>query len=94
MRDYEVVFIVHPDLDDTAFKDVVERVNGWITDAGGSVTKIDVWGKRKMAYRIKKQVEGQYVLIKTQMPPASSNQLERNLRFLEPVLRSLIVAVD
>jgi len=94
MRDYEVVFIVHPDLDDIAFKDVVERVNGWITEAGGTVSKIDLWGKRKMAYRIRKQVEGQYVLIKTQMPPASSIQLERNLRFLEPVLRSLIVAVD
>lgn len=94
MRDYEVVFIVHPDLDDTAFKDVVEKVNGWITDAGGSVSKIDLWGKRKMAYRIRKQIEGQYVLIKTQMPPTSSIQLERNLRFLEPILRSLIVAVD
>ena len=94
MRNYEIVFIVHPDLDETAFKDLVERVNGWITEAGGTVSKVDLWGKRKLAYRIRKQVEGQYVLIKTELPPTSSSQIERNLRFLEPVLRSLIVAVD
>ena len=94
MREYELVFIVHPDLDDTAFKEVVDKVNGWITDGGGTVTKIDLWGKRKMTYPIRKQREGQYVLFQTQMPPALSLQLERNLRFLEPVMRSLIVNVD
>ena len=94
MREYELVFIVHPDLDDTAFKEVVDKVNGWITEAGGTVTKIDLWGKRKMTYPIRKQREGQYVFFQTQMPPALSIQLERNLRFLEPVMRSLIVNVD
>ncbi len=94
MRDYELVFIVHPDLDDNAFKDVVERVRGWITEAGGSVSKVDLWGKRKLAYAIRKQREGQYVVMKTQMPPTYSAQLERNLRFLEPVMRFLITSVD
>ncbi len=94
MRDYEVVFIVHPELDDNAFKDIVERVRGWITEAGGTVSKIDLWGKRKLAYAIRKQREGQYVLMRTQMPPAFSAQLERNLRFLEPVMRFLIVTVE
>jgi small subunit ribosomal protein S6 len=94
MRDYELVFIVHPDLDDNAYKEVVERVRGWITEAGGTVSKVDLWGKRKLAYIIRKQREGQYVLMKTQMPPAFSAQLERNLRFLEPVMRFLITAVE
>jgi small subunit ribosomal protein S6 len=94
MRDYELVFIVRSDLDDNAFKEVVERVRVWITEAGGTVSKIDLWGKRKLAYAIRKQREGQYVLIKTQMPPAFSAQLERNLRFLEPVMRFLITADD
>ncbi len=94
MREYELVFIVHPDLDDTALKEVVEKVSGWITDAGGSVSKVDVWGKRKLAYAIRKQKEGQYVQFKTQMEPEFGATLERNLRFLEPVLRFLLVSVD
>ncbi len=94
MREYELVFIVHPDLDDTALKEVVDKVNGWITEAGGIVSKVDLWGKRKLAYTIRKQKEGQYVLIKTQMEPTFSATLERNLRFLEPVMRFLLVSVE
>ena len=94
MREYELVFIVHPDLDDTALKEVIEKVSGWITDAGGSVSKIDLWGKRRMAYAIRKQKEGQYVLLKTQMEPTFGATLERNLRFLEPVMRFLLISVD
>jgi small subunit ribosomal protein S6 len=94
MHEYELVFIVHPDLDDTAFKDVVEKVSSWITEAGGIVSKVDLWGKRKLAYAIRKQKEGQYVLLKTQMDPAFGVTLERNLRFLEPVMRFLLISVD
>jgi small subunit ribosomal protein S6 len=92
MREYELVFIVHPDLDDTALKEVIEKVSGWITETGGSVSKVDLWGKRKLAYEIRKQKEGQYVLLKTQMDPAFGITLERNLRFLEPVMRFLLIS--
>ncbi|HLE52624.1 MAG: 30S ribosomal protein S6 [Chloroflexi bacterium RBG_19FT_COMBO_50_10] len=92
MRAYELVFIVHPDLDDSALKELVDRVKGWITDAGGQVAKVDLWGKRKLAYRLRKQSEGQYVLMKTQMAPSFCTQLERNLRLQEPVLRFLLAA--
>jgi small subunit ribosomal protein S6 len=94
MREYELVFIVHPDLDDIALKDVVEKVSGWITEAGGIVSKVDQWGKRKLAYAIRKQKEGQYVLLQTQMEPAFGATLERNLRFLEPVMRFLLISVE
>jgi small subunit ribosomal protein S6 len=94
MREYELVFIVHPELDDTALKDVVEKVSGWITEAGGIVSKVDLWGKRKLAYSIRKQKEGQYVLFRTQMEPTFGVTLERNLRFLEPVLRFLLISVE
>jgi small subunit ribosomal protein S6 len=90
MRNYEVVFIVHPDLDDSAFTDVVDRVKGWITEADGKVSNVDLWGKRKLAYPVRKQNEGQYVLMKAQMIPSFCSELERNLRLLEPVLRYLI----
>jgi small subunit ribosomal protein S6 len=90
MRDYEIVFIVHPDLDETSFQEIIERVQGWITGGSGTVGKVDVWGKKQLAYRIRKQREGQYVLIEAQMPPAFVMELERNFRITEPVLRYLV----
>lgn len=94
MRNYELVFIVHPDLDDTALKDVVEKVKGWITEAGGSIAKVDFWGKRKLAYMIRKQKEGHYVLIQAQMDPSLGATLERNLGLTEPVLRFLLTNIE
>jgi small subunit ribosomal protein S6 len=94
MREYELIFIVHPDLDENSFKEVIEKIRSWITEAGGIISKVDLWGKRKMAYTIRKQKEGNYVLIKTQMEPAFTATLERNLRYLEPVMRFLITVVE
>ncbi len=93
MRSYEVVFIVNPDLDETALNGLIERVKGWITTVGGTIAKVDLWGKRRMAYTIRKQREGQYVLVQADFEPSFTAELERNLRFLEPVLRFLITAV-
>lgn len=93
MRNYELVCIIQPDLDETAFKEAVETVKGWVAEAGGSVEKEDVWGKRKLAYLIQKQREGQYVLLNIAMPGEAVKELERNIRFLEPVMRHLVTAV-
>jgi small subunit ribosomal protein S6 len=92
MRNYEVVFIVHPDLDDNALTGVVDKVKAWVTDAGGSVVRVDLWGRRRMAYAIHKQREGQYVFIQAEMEPVSTAALDRSLRFLEPVMRYSIIA--
>jgi small subunit ribosomal protein S6 len=94
MRTYEVVLIVNPELDETAFKGVIEKVQGWITTAGGSTTKLDIWGKRRLAYLINKHRDGQYVLITAEFAPAFANELERLLRFLEPVIRFMITVVE
>jgi len=94
MREYEVTFIVHPDLDETAFNELVNRVSSWITEDGGEVTKIDLWGKRRMAYPIRKVNDGQYVHMQTKMNTKFGVTLERNLRFSEPVLRFLIIAKE
>jgi small subunit ribosomal protein S6 len=69
-------------------------VNGWIVDAGGSVDKVDVWGRRRMTYVIRKQREGQYVLLNVTMPPAAIADLERNIRFQESILRSMLTIVE
>lgn len=93
MRNYEVFLIVQADLDETALNAIVEKVKGWITDSGGSVTKVDNWGKRRMAFIIKKQREGQYVLIHAELAPSFVTDLERNLRFQESIIRSMITNV-
>jgi len=94
MRAYELTFIVHPELDDSAFNEVVEGVKVWISDSGGEITQIDFWGKRKLAYEISKQTEGNYVLMKTNMAPTFCAELERNLGLTEQVLRYLIVSTE
>ena len=92
MRNYEIVLIAHPDLDEQALAALVEKVKGWITEAKGTVENIEVWGKRRMAYRIRKQREGQYVYMQVAMAPTFNQELERNLRFTESVLRFLVTA--
>ena len=94
MRKYELVCIVHPDLDETAFNGVVEKVKGWVVETTGSIDKVEVWGRRRLAYTIKKQREGQYVLFNISLEPAATITLDQNLRFLEPVIRYMLTAVD
>lgn len=91
MRQYEVAYIVHPELDETAFKDINDRISALITENGGKIDKAELWGKKKLAYEIRKQTEGQYVFLKATLPPAFCTELERNLRLLEPVLRYMII---
>jgi len=91
MRKYELALIVDPNLDEQAFQATVDKVQGWITEAGGVVEKVDVWGKRPLAYPIRKQREGQYVFLKTQMDAAFCARLERHLRLTEPIMRFLLI---
>ena len=93
MRNYELVCIFQPELDETAFKGAFERVQSWITEAGGSVDKTEVWGRRKLAYIIHKQTEGQYVLMNITLDPKAASEVERNIRYLETVLRHMLTAV-
>lgn len=93
MRKYELVCIIQPDLDETAFNGILDRVKGYIADAGGSVDKVDVWGRKRLAYLIRKQREGQYVLMNLSLPSKTTADLERNLRFIEPVMRHMLVVV-
>jgi small subunit ribosomal protein S6 len=94
MRDYEVVIILQPDLDETAVGEAIERVKSWITDAGGSIEKVDLWGKRRLAYRIRKQRDGIYVLIQAKMETSFTAELERNLQLFEIVMRFMITRMD
>jgi small subunit ribosomal protein S6 len=93
MREYEMIFIVHPDLDEKALDEVISRVSSWITEDGGEIIKSDIWGMRKLAYPIRKQSEGQYVLMQTKMAPTFGAQLERNMHLLESVMRFQLIGL-
>jgi small subunit ribosomal protein S6 len=94
MRKYELVCVIHPDLDEAALNGVIEKVKAWVAETDGSVDKVDIWGRRRMAYSIRKQREGQYVLFNIALPPTATAALDQNLRFLEPVMRYMFTSVE
>jgi len=92
VREYELVFIVHPDVEEV--DPLLEKVTQFITSGGGQVVKTERWGKRRLAYPIRKQKEGYYVLMQIQLQPEAVRELERNLRLTEGILRHLVVRVE
>jgi small subunit ribosomal protein S6 len=91
LRDYEVLYIVRADLDDERVQDAVKRVNRLIERSGGTAEATNLWGKRKLAYEVKHQKEGSYVLQDFQLDPNRVPELEASLKITEEVLRHLIV---
>ena len=91
MRDYEVLYIVRADLDDDKVQEAVKRVNTLIEKSGGTVERTNLWGKRRLAYEVKHQKEGAYVLQDFQFAPDRVPELEAALKITEEVLRHLIV---
>lgn len=91
MNNYELMVIIHPDLDEEATNQALEKIKDWIVKSGGKIEKIDNWGKRRLAYEIQKQNEGVYFLHYVSMPASAIAELEKNLRILEPVMRFMIV---
>jgi len=91
LRDYEVLYIVRADLDDDKVQEVVKRVNTLIERSGGVAERTNLWGKRKLAYEVKHQKEGSYVLQDFRIDPQRIPELEAALKITEEVLRHLIV---
>lgn len=92
MNHYELMVIIHPDLDEEAIQQALSKIKDWIAKSEGVIEKIDNWGKRHLAYEIQKQNEGVYFLHYISLPAPAVAELERNLRILEPVMRYIIVA--
>ncbi len=93
MRKYELVCLVQPDLDEAAFNALVERVKGWVGESGGSVDKVDNWGKRRLAYMIRKQRDSNYLLFNVSLEPRTTSALEQNLRYTETIMRHMLTLV-
>jgi len=92
MHQYELVIIIHPDLDDEAINQTLDKIKEWISKSGGSIDSVDNWGKKHLAYEIQKQNEGIYYLLNISAPGESISDLERNLKILESVMRHMFVA--
>lgn len=88
---YETVFIARQDLTEAQVKDLTEKFTKIVKDLEGKILKIENWGLRTLAYRIKKNRKAHYVLIETDAPAPAIIELERNLRLDEDVMRSLTV---
>jgi small subunit ribosomal protein S6 len=93
-RTYEIVFIVDPGADDAEVMKLSEAVQKIITDQGGSITKIDMWGRRQLAYEINHQKEGSYVLLEVEGSGAEIAELERRMRVNDRILRYMTIRVD
>lgn len=94
MRIYEELFIVKPDAAEEEIEQVVEQVRQVITSQGGAVDKLEKWGVRKLAYRVRKQQEGFYVLVQFSSSPETVKEIERRLRVSDLVLKFITVRID
>ncbi len=93
MCNYELVIVISPEVDGEELPKVVEKVNRFISDRDGVVEETEQWGRRKLAYPIKKFMEGDYVLTRFKLEPKLVRPLEADLAASEEVLRHLIVKV-
>ena len=90
MNQYEVLYVITPELDEEADKAVMDKFADIITANGGEIEKTDVWGKRRLAYPIDYKTEGFYVLVTFNANPELPRELERNMRNDERLMRYMV----
>ena len=96
MRIYELVFIVKPDLPEGEMDAVIEQFTSAVSEGGGTVMKVEQWGKRRLAYRVKQHDEGYYVLLhySTDANTSLAREIERRLRVSDPVIKYITIRID
>ena len=94
MRTYETIFIVHPDLTGDAYNAVVEKFKGVLTDQAAEILKVDEWGSRKLAYPVKKQTRGSYILVAYEAGPTVVAEFERRMRIDDAVIKFQTVYLE
>ena len=91
MREYEAMYIAKPDLEEEQYTQIVEKYNALIQSNGGEIIKCEPWGKKRLAYEIEKLHEGYYVLVHFNGEPDLPQELERNFKIADEIIRYLIV---
>jgi len=94
MRDYELVAIISPEVDEEGVSKIVDKVTQSINSRGGAVEEIKNWGRRKLAYPIRKFMEADYVLARFKLLPKSVKELEGEISASRDILRYLVVKVE
>jgi small subunit ribosomal protein S6 len=94
MKKYETIFILDPDLEEEQAQSAIEKVKSIITQTNGEILKIEDWGKRKLAYEVKKKAKGHYILIHFLGSPALLSELERNFRVMDSIIKFQSVRLD
>jgi len=94
MRIYEELFIVRPDATDEQVDPVIEQLKAVITSEGGTLDKAERWGTRRLAYRVLKFNEAQYILLQFTAQPGTVKEVERRLRVTDVVLKFITVRID
>ena len=91
MNKYELAVVLNVKLEDEERAAAIEKITNYITRFGGTVTNIDEWGKKRLAYEIQKMKEGVYYFIQFDGDSTTPNELESRIRIMEPVIRYLCV---
>ena len=91
MREYEVMFIVDPEIEEEEISQEIEKVKSLITEHGGEVESVDEWGKRQLAYPIRKKREGHYVVINFKGNSTLPQRLRDEIKLDSKILRSMVV---
>jgi small subunit ribosomal protein S6 len=94
MRRYELMLLLRPDLEDDKLQSAVEKVTRAIVNAGGSLSKVSPWGKRRLAYPIQHLREASYFLIHFDIEPGAVREIERGLLISEEILRHLVTVIE
>jgi len=94
MRDYELVAIISPEVDEEGVSKIVDKVTQSINSRGGAVEEIKKWGRRKLAYPIRKFMEADYVLARFKLMPKLVKELEGEISASGDILRYLVVKVE
>jgi small subunit ribosomal protein S6 len=94
MRSYEVVVIIDPDVDDRQVNGLLDKPLAGLKKAGGTVDNIDVWGRRRLAYDIKKKSEGIYAIINVTAEPAVVKEMDRQFTLNEQIMRTKVIRPD
>ena len=94
MNKYELALVVNAKIEDDARAAVVEKAKEYVTRAGGTITEVEEWGKKKLAYEIKKFNEGTYLLFNFESKPDSIQELERVYRITDDIMKFIVVRKD
>ena len=94
MRDYEMVLVISPEGGDEGFPVTLERISQFIQERGGEIKNLDPWGRRRLAYPIRRFTEGFYAVFRIGLDPQAVRALENSLDLAEDVLRHLVVRLE